>query len=625
MCGINGIYGLEGLSHPEGIVQRMNDAMAHRGPDAGAVHRDGNIAFGHRRLSIIDLSEAGNQPFFSADGRYMIVYNGELYNYIELKEELKNFEFKTDTDTEVILAAYQTWGRACLQRFNGMFAFAIWDKEKSKLLIARDRMGIKPLYYAQVNHHFIFASEIRSILKSDLVERKLSKNGLVDYLRYQTVHQPNTLVEGINSLPSGHYIEIIDNEQSMAPYWEANKQYNHLAANQGIKEVKETIRTTLSDSVRIRMRADVPFGAFLSGGIDSSIIVGLMAEQSSHPVKTFTVTFDESEFSEAAFAATIAEKFGTEHTDIRLKASQFLEMLPDALQAIDHPSGDGPNTWIVSKVTKEAGVTMALSGLGGDELFAGYPVFKQYSTMMERKWLMSFPPNIRRMGSSLLKAAKPGVSSDKIAEILDQDYLDLEHAYPISRLIYLDDRIAKILGTRELPENAIRKMMRENVAFGSPGFEMPFLSKISFGEMFGYMQHTLLRDTDQMSMAHALEVRVPFLDHRLVEYVLGVNDRMKYPHTPKKLLVESFAELLPPEVVNRPKMGFTLPWSLWMKNELKEFCETRLQELGARPQFDTRELFSLWEQFLNDDKRISWSRIWPLVVLEDWMQKNEIN
>jgi len=625
MCGISGIHGLEGLSEPSVIVNKMNDALKHRGPDAGAVHIQGNVAFGHRRLSIIDLSDAGNQPFFSQDGRYMMVFNGELYNYLELKEELKDTNFKTDCDTEVVLAAYQTWGRACLQRFNGFFAFAIWDQEKSKLLLARDRMGIKPLYYAEVGPRLIFASEIRSILKSGLVEKKLSEAGLVDYLRYQTVHQPNTLVDGIKTLPSGHFLEILDNEQTLAPYWEANKQYNHLAANQSLDEVKSTIRTTLEDSVKLRMRADVPFGAFLSGGIDSSIIVGLMAKQSSLPVKTFTVSFDESEFSEAAFAKTIADKFGTDHTEIRLKAANFLEMLPNALNAIDHPSGDGPNTWIVSKVTKEAGITMALSGLGGDELFAGYPVFKQYSTMMERKWIMSFPPNIRRMGSGLLKAVKPGVSADKIGEILDQDYLDLEHAYPVSRLIFLDDKIAKILNTKQLPENTIRKLMRESVAFGSPGFEMPFLSKISFGELFGYMQHTLLRDTDQMSMAHALEVRVPFLDHRLVEYVLGVNDRMKYPHSPKKLLVDSFEDLLPPEVVNRPKMGFTLPWSLWMKNELKEFCETKLEELGSRDQFNTRELFMLWEQFLNDDKRVSWSRIWPLVVLEDWMQKNEIN
>lgn len=625
MCGISGIYGLEGLDDAKDIVKKMSGQMAHRGPNNEGIISFENLVLGHRRLSIIDLSDAGNQPLLSQDGRYAIVFNGELYNYIELKAELGGKDFRTETDTEVVLRAFEKWGRACFQRFNGMFALAIWDQEEEKLLLARDRMGIKPLYFSQQDHHFIFASELRAVLASGMVKRKLSFNGLVDFLRYQTVHQPNTLVEDIHILPSGHYLELKDNEQHLAPYWEANKQYNHLASNDSAEAVRTKVKELLTESIQLRMRADVPYGAFLSGGIDSSIVVGLMAEQSSHPVKTFTVSFDEQEYSEAPFAATIAKKFKTEHTDIRLKIGDFLAQLPDALASIDHPSGDGPNTWVVSKVTKEAGVTMALSGLGGDELFAGYPVFRQYSRMMERKWLMSFPPTLRNLGSSVLRTIKPGVGSDKISEILRQDYLDLEHAYPVSRLIFLDKKIRKILKTNTLPENAIAKLMRENVSFGSPGFEMPFLSKISYGELFGYMQHTLLRDSDQMSMAHALELRVPFLDHRLVEYVLGVNDRIKYPHTPKKLLVESMKGLLPEEVVNRPKMGFTLPWELWMRNDLRSFCEEHLKELGKREQFNDKEVQNLWTGFLRGDKRLSWSRIWPLVVLENWMARHGVN
>lgn len=624
MCGISGMHGLEGISDPHAVVERMTSALVHRGPDAGNVMLKGNMVLGHRRLSIIDLNPESNQPFEIDEGQYSIVYNGELYNYIELREELGEDNFKTQSDTEVILMAYKKWGRACLQRFNGMFAFAIWDAQQEKLLLARDRMGIKPLYFSNQDHHLLFSSEVRSLLASGMIERKLNPTGLVDYLRYQTVHQPNTLVQDVYMLPSGHYLEVKDNEQHLAAYWEAEKQYNHLATDKSGAEVKEDINRLLSDSVRIRMRADVPYGAFLSGGIDSSIVVGLMAKESSHPVKTFTVTFDEEEFSEAKFAAQVATKFGTDHTDIRLHANEFLKLLPNALEAIDHPSGDGPNTWIVSKVTRESGITMALSGLGGDELFGGYPVFKQYSSMMERKWIMSFPPNLRNMGTSVLKAVKPGVSSDKIGEILRQDYLDLEHAYPVSRLIFLDSLIRKLIKNKELPENAVKILMRDHVSFESAGFNLPFLSKISYGEMFSYMQHTLLRDTDQMSMAHALEVRVPFLDHRLVEYVLGVNDRLKYPHTPKKLLVESMGDLLPTEVVNRPKMGFTLPWELWMRNELKDFCEDKLKALANRPIFEGKELMQLWSRFLKGDKKLSWSRIWPLIVLEDWMEKNEI-
>lgn len=624
MCGISGLLGTEGLSDARSIVGKMNEALSHRGPDASGIYTNGELVLGHRRLSIIDLSDAGNQPFVSEDERFAIVYNGELYNYIELRNELKDQPFRTQTDTEVILNAWRAWGPSCLNRFNGMFAFAIWDSAAETLYIARDRMGIKPLYYARHKHHLIFASELRAVLASGLIPAHLNRDALVDYLRYQTVHSPDTLVSGIHSLPSGHYLKVQDNDFKVVCWWDITRNYDRSAGGKDAAVLKRDIRETLSDSVNLRMRADVPFGAFLSGGIDSSIVVGLMSEVAREKVRTFTVTFDEKEFSEAEFAASVAKRFGTEHTDIRLKADDFLDLLPSALNAMDHPSGDGPNTFVVSQVTKAAGVTMALSGLGGDELFAGYPVFKQYAQLMEKTWVMSFPPHLRRIGTGLLRKVRPGVASEKIAEILDQDYLDLEHAYPVSRMVLLDHRIKKLTGREALPENAVRKLMRTGVAYGNPGFDLPFLSKISFGEMFGYMQHTLLRDTDQMSMAHALEVRVPFLDHRLVELVYGINDAVKYPYTPKKLLVESMAGLLPEEVVHRPKMGFTLPWEIWMKGALKTYCEERIHRLGERESFQSKELKSLWQSFLNGDKNVSWSRVWPLVVLEQWIETNGI-
>ncbi len=624
MCGISGIYGLEGLEDPKSILIKMTEALAHRGPDAQGIHFNEHLGMGHRRLSIIDTSSDGNQPFHSADGMYSLVFNGELYNYLELKEKLKEYPFQTKTDTEVVLAALQTWGDQALQRFNGMFAFAFWDHHKKELKLVRDRLGIKPLYVSSVGSHFLFASEIRSILASELVERKLSPEGLADYLRYQTVHGEHTIIEGIQQIPAGGMLVIREEEQQFVDYWNLCQAANLDAGNQNREQQKKDIRTLLTESVQLRMRADVPFGAFLSGGIDSSAIVGLMAEVSDQSIATFNISFKENEFSEAPYARAIAQKFNTDHHEIELSVDAFKSMIPDALDAMDHPSGDGPNTYVVSKVTKEAGITMALSGLGGDELFAGYSIFTQSASLLSKRWLMSFPPLIRGMGGDLMKLLKPSVASSKMAGILKEDYLDLEHVYPWSRSIFEDQKIQKLLRQKNLPENAVKRQLLESFQAKSRGANLPFLSKVSVAEIQSYMRHVLLRDSDQMSMAHALEVRVPFLDHRLVAYVLGVNDTNKYPHTPKELLVDSLGDLLPREIVDRPKMGFTLPWELWMKGDLKDFCAENMEALSKREAFNEREVLQLWKDFLHGKPGITWSRIWPLVVLNYWMNKNNI-
>lgn len=624
MCGISGIFGLEGLSDTDTIIRSMNAALAHRGPDAEGHWIGKNLALAHRRLAIIDLSDEGIQPMSNADHSVTLVFNGEIYNYLEIKEELKDYPFRTRTDTEVIIAAWKTWGVKCLQKFNGMFAFALWDEQKQTLFIARDRMGIKPLYYTYQGQSILFASEIRSLLASNLVPRKMDQNALVDYLRYQTVHAPQTILKDVLVLEPGHYMLIQDDDVQMHCYWDASRDYDRSALSLSRSDVKTKIRELLADSVSLRMRADVPFGAFLSGGIDSSSIVALMSESSKLAVKTFTVSFNEQDYSEAEFAGLIAKKFNTDHTDIRLNADDFLNTLPAALQAMDHPSGDGPNTFVVSKVTREAGVTMALSGLGGDELFAGYPVFKRSVDLLDKKWLMTFPKPLRNFGTTMLKTAKPGAASEKIAALLNQDYLDLEYSYPLSRQTLLDSHISRLLNTNELPVNAVQEILKNETSFGQSGFELPFLSRISHAEIRSYMQNVLLRDTDQMSMANALEVRVPFLDHRLVSFVYGVADQLKYPHTPKQLLVESMGNLLPEEVVNRPKMGFTFPWSIWMRNELKHLCTEALTKLADHPAFNKTEINKLWDAFLKGDPRYTWSRVWHLVVLADWLEKNGI-
>lgn len=629
MCGINGIFGITDPLIAKQKISAMNTCMKHRGPDDEGVAVSGKMALGHRRLSIIDLSAAGHQPMESSDGRYLIIYNGELYNFKELKFELqrvvsgsndKAYIFKTNTDTEVIIAAYARWGAACLKRFNGMFAFSIWDREKEELFIARDRLGIKPLYYLFANGVFAFSSEVRSLLESGLIPKKLDENALQDYLRYQTVHAPDTIIKGVKMLMPGHYIEIKNALPSIKCYWSLKANINDASKGKSYETVCGEINDLLTKAVERRLIADVPFGAFLSGGIDSSAIVALMSKVSSEKVKTFSVTFDESEFSEAKYAQLIAKKFNTDHHEIKLRPDDFLKELPNALKAMDHPSGDGPNTYIVSKATRAAGITMALSGLGGDELFAGYDVFKRSRELNKKAWLNMIPHFVRNAGGGVLQKIKPGIASEKIAALAAQKKIDFNSFYTLSRQVLLDDQLKNILRSQMLNTNSVSRIISDvNIKDASHG-----LSNVSVAEISTYMQNVLLRDTDQMSMSQALEVRVPFIDYTLVEYVLGIEDKYKGTDSPKKLLVDAMGSLLPSEIVHRPKMGFTFPWKSWMRNELKSFCEQRMISLSKRELFNEEGIMDLWKKFLSDDPRITWSRIWYLVVLENWLLENGI-
>lgn len=602
------------------MLGRMNTALSHRGPDDEGIYVDEAIALGHRRLSIIDLSSAGHQPMSSGDGRYQIIYNGELYNYLEIKNELtKHINFTTNTDTEVILKAYIHWGAECLNKFNGMYAFAIWDRQKKELFIARDRLGIKPLYYYNKNGIVAFSSEVRALLTTDLVPRKLNQDSLCDYLRYQTVHAPNTILQDVFMLLPGHYMLVSGAEMEIKKYWDLTAYVNS-KADKSYKETCSDVNSLLYKAVERRLIADVPFGAFLSGGIDSSIIVGMMSKISTAKVKTFSVVFEDEEFSEAKYARLIARKFNTDHHEIKLTIADFIKELPDALMAMDHPSGDGPNSYVVSKATKNAGITMALSGLGGDELFAGYDVFKRALELENKPWLNAIPPFVRGFAGTLLNSVKPGIASEKIAALLKQKTVNPGSFYPLSRQVLMDEQILKILKKNSLPSNRVEEIANQSIIFN----QQSIISSVSFAEISTYMQNVLLRDTDQMSMASALEVRVPFLDYQLVEYVLGIPDKYKIPTSPKKLLIDSVGDLLPDEIVNRPKMGFTFPWKHWLKNDLKAFCEQKMSSLSKREMFNSNEVMNLWQRFLKDDPSITWSRIWHLVVLESWMQENQI-
>jgi asparagine synthase (glutamine-hydrolysing) len=601
----------------------MTDAMAHRGPDASGTWSCPQGVLGHRRLSIIDLSSAADQPFHSTDGALTIVFNGEVYNYRDLRRRLQalGHAFRTDSDTEVLLAAYREWGADCLHELEGMFAFALHDARDGAFLLARDRMGVKPLYLYRGDGHLVFASELRALLASGLVPRRTDPDALVDHLRYQTVHAPRTLVHGVTMLEAGHAMRVTATDERTWRWYDPVQRMDPGVGRLPLAAVHAGIRERMARAVEKRMVADVPFGAFLSGGIDSSVVVGLMARASTTPVHTFSVVFDEERFSEERYARLVAERSRTEHTPVRLRPADMLHLLPDALAAMDHPSADGPNTYVVSKVTREAGITMVLSGLGGDEVFAGYPVFARSMALWRRRWAAALPRAVRGALGDAVAAVRPSIATAKLAELLRAPSFAVADTYPVSRLSFRDRDLAPLLRRAPLPANAVhgitRAMLPREVAA-----RLPVLSQVSLAELATYLQNVLLRDTDQMSMAHALEVRVPFLDHHLVEYALAVGDALKYPRTPKQLLTEAMGDLLPHEVVHRPKMGFTLPWEVWMRGELRELCARALARLDAHPQFVPGAVPALWERFLRHDPRVNWSRLWSLVVLGDWMERH---
>lgn len=643
MCGICGILGNDAETQKlvsGGTIARMNAALAHRGPDDEGVFTENGIALGHRRLSIIDLSKNGHQPMSSYDGRYTIAYNGELYNFKALRLQLQRslaqepgsfitgsesnqnegispYPFKTQTDTEVILAAYHRWGANCLKYFNGMFAFAIWDKQKQELFIARDRLGIKPLYYWTDGKVFAFASELRALLKSNLIPRNIDAASLNDYITYQTVHAPHTIIEDVKMLLPGHYMVL--NKESLANGVAQHRYWSLLdipvqKPEKAYPEICKDVQALLFDAVEARLVADVPFGAFLSGGIDSSIIVALMSKLMSMKVKTFSVVFEENKFNEAPYSQQVAKMYDTDHHEIKLSLKTLLNKLPEALTSMDHPGGDGINSYVVSEATKKAGITMALSGLGSDELFAGYPLFRRLYKLEKYKWVAGFPVALRALPALMYKTFNPSAASIKLLDLCRLPNWNLDETYQLTR---------RTLTGKEPRELLYSKAMVERTSeFNS---QHGILSRISTLELSHYLSDILLRDTDQMSMAHALEVRVPFLDYKLVEYVIGLSDNVKYPHTPKKLLTDATKGLLPENIINRPKMGFTFPWEVWMKTDLKTFCESNIHNLANRDSFNHDKVLALWNGFLRNSAKTPWYKIWHLVVLENWMQENDIN
>ncbi len=617
MCGINGIAGIKDHTLALEKVHSMNNRTAHRGPDDHGVWGEADIALGQRRLAIIDLSPAGHQPMHSANGNLVISFNGEIYNFRELKKELQGYPFRADNDTELILAAYQTWGTECFSKFRGMFGLAIWNREKRELLLARDPLGKKPVYYSIQNDVLVFSSEIRGVLASGLVKHRISRDALTDYLSYQTVFAPETILQDIRMLMPGSYAYFSNGKLEEKSFWKPLQQQSEPVPS-SYEEAAIRVKELFFRSVERRMIADVPLGAFLSGGIDSSSVVAAMSSIRTERPVTFNIAFSEQRWNESEYAHTVARKFNTEHHTLNISLENFLHDIPAALADMDHPSGDGPNTWVVSRATKKAGITVALSGLGGDELFCGYPIFGYARALKKYSWIAKIPAALRGNAAALAATFSGSIAMRKMATVAALPDFGLEKVYPEYRRTLEGSRVKQLTGN-----TANRQRMQEILSQIPTGAHE--LSRYSVAEISTYMQNILLRDTDQMSMAHALEVRVPFLDIDLVDFVLSLPDEWKPAGRPKQLLLDAMGDLLPEEVWNRPKMGFTFPWNEWLRKDLSALCREELGWLENTGLFSPGSVSGLWKAFEEGSKTVTWTRIWPLVVLGSWMRNNNID
>lgn len=622
----------------------MTPEMQHRGPDDEGCFSLPRLALGMRRLSIIDL-EGGHQPILNEDGSVVLVFNGEIYNFQELRLVLEaaGHEFRTNSDSEVILRAYEQWGEGCVERLRGMFAIAIYDRrrgglsqhssgwdEDGRLFLARDRFGIKPLYYYHDQNVFLFASEVRALLASGAVPGVISGDGVQSYLLFGSVSEPLTLVDNVFSLPPGHRMLIsMGYKVSVGepePYWDLDRACSSRKNNGGNEQDLSVarVRELLTESVRLHMIADVQVGVFLSSGIDSTALTAL-ASTEAFDVHTFTISFPEIEYSEAAVARRTAARFGATHKEFMLSGDDLLSRLDEAVAALDQPSGDGINTYFVSWAARQSGLKVALSGLGSDEVFGGYQTFR-WSPRLQRLAAFSglVPRPVRAAMSSLIVKAGAGVRGDafrKLAAVWG-DPSALPHPYFFNRVLFTPDQTAA-LSSRDGRPFAVAAWWEVIDAETKRLEGVDDFSVVSRLEIKSYLVNTLLRDADSMSMANSLEVRVPFLDHGLVEYVSSLPAKVKdQPGRSKSLLMAAVKDLLPEEVVDQKKKGFTLPWQEWLRGQLYERVDAGLSDISPvlRTVLDAGGIYSVWKDFLAGET--NWSRPWSLYVLNEWVKRH---
>lgn len=637
MCGICGVVGASSGKGGERALRRMMTAIIHRGPDEEGILVAPNAAVGVRRLSIIDIS-GGSQPVWNELGTVAVFFNGEIYNFRELRGELERagHTFRTNSDTEVIVHSYEEWGEACLDRLRGMFAFAAVEMDAkvgavTNIFLARDRFGIKPLYYAVKDGTLLFASEVRALLASGQIARRLAAEAIESYLLFGSVGEPCTLVHDVVSLPPGHFLKVRIEPQitlpSPRPYWCARTVRDTLDGGASPESGAHTahVRSSLERAVRSHLVADVPVGVFLSSGMDSAAIVALAARSQSG-LHTFTLAFPDAGFSEAAGARQTAERFGSQHLELTLADSDMLSRLDDAVGAFDQPSLDGINTYFVSWAARQAGLKVALSGLGSDEVFGGYRTFRTTSALSRLAYYARYCPKLFRQATHTILlvlvrlVTTPDASRKALGAWLDP--ASFPHPYFFTRALFTPEWVSFATNAGGGSYRAT-PWFRWLYGAAEQVRGMDEFTSVSWLELRSYLVNTLLRDTDAMSMKHSLEVRVPFLDTALVEYVLALPQSAKFQRgRPKSLLRAALRDVLPPEVESAPKRTFTLPWQNWLRGMLSRRVEERLGDWSPAlgPYVSRESAMAVWRDFLAG--RTSWSRPWSLYVLNEWVKQN---
>lgn len=622
MCGIVGVKGRSTLVAREQF-ERMRDTFEYRGPDdAGAWYSgENNLALGHRRLSIIDPSPSGHQPMLDEDTGNVVVFNGEIYNYLEIRRSLetRGFVFLTESDTEVLLKAYAAYGPSCVDHFNGMFAFALWDASNRHLFLARDRVGKKPLYYFNSDNEFVFASEVKGI-KAYAGNLGINDRNIDHYMSFGYVPGEETLYSGVKRLPPGCSAIYKDGRLQVREYWDVTF---HQGADKGFDYYLEEARALLLDSIKLRLRSDVPLGIFLSGGIDSSAVVGLLADKVQEPLKTFSVAYDFGEkFNETPYAKMVAKRFETEHREIFVRPEQFRDFVPHYVHLMDEPVTEAAaiSLYFVSKLAQEH-VTVVLSGEGSDEIFAGYDLYRY----------MFFMENMRRLGGAALTGAigrwiaslqlHPKLT--KYATLLS---LPLEERYrgistydvSLKNSLYTNDYAASIRGC---PSDATGDFIAR--LFGKSR-DTDALSRMLYFDLKTWLVDDLLIKADRMSMAASLELRTPFLDYRLVEFAAGIPNKYKIASRQGKYLLKKMMEgLLPTEIIYRKKMGFPTPVATMLRGSMREYADDTLNATSAKihSYLNKDAVARLLGQHVAgkaDHHRV----LWQLLVLEEWLAQN---
>jgi asparagine synthase (glutamine-hydrolysing) len=616
VCGIAGIVSYRDAP-PVGEAEllRLRDAQRHRGPDAAGIWiaPDGRTGLAHRRLSIVDLSPLGHQPMASDDGRLQIVFNGEIYNFRALRVELeaRGCRFRSQSDTEVLLHGWREWGFGLLDRLRGMFAFALHDTQRRETLIARDPLGIKPCYLLDDGRRLLFASEAQA-LRAVADDGGVDPAGLAGYLLWGSIAPPRTLYRRIHALPAGSWLRVRDGAvEAPVAYYRLEDEFGH-AQPMGRAEASEALRSALLDSVRHHLVADVPVGAFLSGGVDSSALVGLMAELRAGPIRTVTLAFDDPALDESGLARLAAQRYGSDHHEVRIRVADAREGLGAAIRSLDLPSVDGINTYFVSQAAAQTGLKVAVSGVGGDELFGGYSTFERVPTLRRQHARICAVPG----GSALLRAAAralPDLSHARLGKLARAAAFggDDAGAYWAVRGLFSPAEVERLLEpevAREAGGLDPRQELRERLQLA----DLPPEERVSALEMRRYLQVQLLRDTDATGMRHSLEIRTPLVDRDLLRAVARVPAEFRFAGPAKRELREAPKPPVPPELWNRRKRGFLLPFDAWLRQG------GLLDELPALPGIRPKAARRVVAGFRSGATH--WSRVWALYVLPQFLK-----